>query len=85
MGKRNRQAENKEKEAGIEMEGVVVEAVKGKFIISVSNGEADPHLITAYITGKLRKNFIKVVLGDRVKVEVSPYDFSKGRIVYRLK
>lgn len=77
----------KEKEAGIEIEGIVREAVKGRFRVEITpatpNGE--PFFILAHIAGKLRHHFIKIVPGDRVKVEVSPYDITKGRITFRLK
>jgi translation initiation factor IF-1 len=77
----------KEKEGGIEIEGIVREAVKGAFRIEIPAKSADgkPHFVLAHLAGKLRKNFIKIVPGDRVKVEVSPYDINRGRITFRLK
>ena len=66
----------------IEAEGVIVEALKGaKFKVKLSNG----FIITAYISGKLRMNYIKIIPGDSVKIEMSPYDLTKGRIVWRSK
>ena len=60
----------------IETEGKVIEALPdAKFKVQLSNG----HIITAYISGKLRMNYIKILVGDTVTVEVSPYDISKGR------
>ena len=51
------------------------------FKVELSNG----HIITAYISGKLRQNFIRIIEGDKVKIEMSPYDLSKGRITWREK
>jgi len=66
----------------IEMMGTVIEALKGlKFRVKLDNG----HEIIAYLSGKMRRYHIRVLLGDRVKVEVSPYDLERGRIVYRYK
>ncbi|MBP3630850.1 MAG: translation initiation factor IF-1 [Clostridia bacterium] len=66
----------------IETEGVVVEALPGaSFKVQLSNG----HIITAYLSGKLWKNLIRVYEGDTVKLEMSPYDLTKGRIVWRQK
>ncbi len=65
----------------IEYEGTVVEAMPGAtFKVRLSNG----HMVTAQISGKLRMNFIKIVPGDKVTVEVSIYDLTKGRITWRL-
>ncbi len=66
----------------IEAEGEVVEVlVNTTFKVKIMNN----HIITAYISGKLRENKIRVLLGDKVKVEMSPYDLTKGRIVWRDK
>ena len=66
----------------IEMMGTVVEALKGtRFRVKLDNG----HEILAYLSGKMRRYYIRILLGDRVKVEVSPYDLTRGRIVYRYK
>ena len=66
----------------IETEGVIVEALpNAAFKVKLSNG----HVITAYISGKLRMHYIKIIPGDSVKLEMSPYDLTKGRIVWRDK
>ena len=66
----------------IETEGKVIEALPdAKFKVQLSNG----HIITAYISGKLRMNYIRIIEGDMVKVEMSPYDLTKGRITWRSK
>ena len=66
----------------IETEGVVVEAMPGAtFKVKLSN----VHIITAYLSGKLWKNFIHVYEGDTVNLEMSPYDLTKGRIIWRKK
>ena len=66
----------------IEAEGKVVEALpNATFRVQLSNG----HTITAYISGKLRMNFIRILPGDKVTVEMSPYDLTKGRITWRSK
>lgn len=70
------------KEDVIEMEGKIVEALPNTtFRVELDNG----HVITAHISGKMRKNYIRILNGDRVKVEITPYDLSKGRITFRLK
>lgn len=69
-------------EEKIEMEGTVIEALpNAQFKVELENG----HEVLAYLSGKMRKYYIRVLLGDRVKVELSPYDLSRGRIVYRYK
>lgn len=66
----------------IEAEGKVVEALpNATFKVQLSNG----HIVTAYVSGKLRINSIKVLEGDNVKLEMSPYDLTKGRITWRSK
>ncbi|MDA0807124.1 MAG: translation initiation factor IF-1 [Planctomycetaceae bacterium] len=68
------------KEEAIEVEGTVVEALANtQFRVELENG----HIVLSHVAGKMRKNFIRIVPGDRVKVEVSPYDLSRGRIIYR--
>ena len=70
------------KEDVIEVEGTVVEALPNtNFKVELENG----HQILAHIFGKLRMNYIKILPGDKVKVELSPYDLSKGRITWRAK
>lgn len=68
------------KEQGIRVEAVVREALPNAvFRVQLENG----HLVTAHVSGKMRMHFIRILPGDRVTVELSPYDLSKGRIVYR--
>ena len=68
------------KEEAIQMEGRVVETLPNTtFRVQLQNG----HLVTAHISGKMRKNYIRILTGDQVTVELTPYDLSKGRIVYR--
>ena len=70
------------KQSAIEQEGVIVETLpNAMFQVELENG----HRILAHISGKMRMNFIKILPGDRVKVEMSPYDLTKGRIVWRNK
>lgn len=70
------------KEGAIEMEGRVLEALANtQFRVELDNG----HQVLAHVSGRMRKNFIRIVPGDRVKVEISPYDLERGRIVYRSK
>jgi translation initiation factor IF-1 len=66
----------------IDFEGKVLEALANtQFRVQLDNG----HTIIAHISGKMRKNFIKVIPGDRVEVEISPYDLTKGRIARRIR
>lgn len=68
------------KEDHIEMDGTVVETLPNTmFRVELENG----HIVTAHISGRMRKNYIRILTGDKVKVELTPYDLSKGRIVYR--
>lgn len=70
------------KEEKIHAEGTVIEALPGtQFIVELENG----HEILAYLSGKMRKYYIRVLLGDRVNVEISPYDLTRGRITFRHK
>ncbi len=70
------------KEEKIDVEGTVVEALPGtQFRVRLDSG----HEVLAYLSGKMRKYYIRILLGDRVRVELSPYDLSRGRIVYRHK
>ena len=64
------------------VEGTVIEALPAtQFKIRLDNS----HEVLAYLSGKMRKNYIRILLGDRVRLEISPYDLSRGRIVYRFK
>ena len=68
------------KEDNIELEGLVVETLPNTtFKVKLEND----HIITAHISGKMRKNYIRILTGDKVKVEMSPYDLTKGRITFR--
>lgn len=66
----------------IQLDGIIEETLPNtQFIVKFENG----HKVMAHISGKMRMNFIKILQGDKVKVELSPYDLTKGRIVYRYK
>lgn len=68
------------KEESIEMQGVVTEALPNTtFRVTLENG----HVLIAHISGKMRKNYIRILTGDQVTVELTPYDLSRGRIIYR--
>lgn len=70
------------KEDVVEMEGVVTESLPSTmFRVKLDNG----HIVLCHISGKMRKNYIRILEGDRVRVEMTPYDLSKGRIVFREK
>ena len=70
------------KKEAIEVEGTVVEALpNAMFRVELPNG----HMVLAHISGKLRVHYIRVLLGDKVLIELSPYDLSRGRITYRFK
>ena len=70
------------KEDHIEMQGTVVETLPNTmFRVELENG----HVITAHISGKMRKHYIRILRGDQVTVEMTPYDLSKGRIIYRAR
>ncbi|MBU1674823.1 translation initiation factor IF-1, partial [bacterium] len=70
------------KEEGIEVEGSVVEPLpNAMFRVELDNG----HRVLAHVAGKMRMHFVRILPGDRVKVELSPYDLTRGRITYRYK
>ena len=70
------------KSESIEVEGVITQALpNAMFKVELANG----HEVLAHISGKMRKNYIKVLIGDRVLVELSPYDLTRGRLTYRFK
>ena len=72
----------KNKEEKIIVEGTVTNALPGtQFRVQLESG----HEILAYLSGRMRKNYIRILLGDKVRVELSPYDLTRGRIVYRYK
>ncbi len=80
MGKKKKDQETG-KEKGIVLEGTVEEALpNAMFRVKLDTG----HEILAHVSGKMRVNFIRILPGDRVKVELSPYDLTRGRIVYRV-
>ncbi|CAG0949435.1 MAG: translation initiation factor IF-1 [Bacteroidetes bacterium] len=70
------------KQASIEQDGTIVEALSNAmFRVQLENG----HIIVAHISGKMRMHYIKILPGDKVRVEISPYDLTKGRISFRYK
>lgn len=70
------------KEDVIQMDGVVVETLPNTvFRVELENG----HTVTAHISGKMRKHYIRILTGDKVTVELTPYDLTKGRITYRVR
>ncbi len=70
------------KQGSIEQDGTIIEALpNATFRVELENG----HVVLAHISGKMRMHYIKILPGDRVKLEMSPYDLSKGRITYRYK
>lgn len=72
----------KKKEEKIVLEGTVVEALPGtQFRVELDNG----HEVLAYLSGKMRRYYIRILRGDRVRVELSPYDLTRGRITYRFR
>ena len=73
---------SKDSKQKVEVEGTITEALPNtQFRVELDNG----HEVLAYISGKMRKYYIRILLGDRVRVELSPYDLTRGRIVYRFK
>ena len=78
--KQQRDSNVKAKEEKVEVEGTVVEALPNTmFTVKLENG----HTVMGYLSGKMRRYYIRILLGDRVKVELSPYDLTRGRITYR--
>jgi len=72
----------KKEDSKIEVEGNVIEALpNATFTVALENG----HQVLAYLSGKMRKYYIRILLGDRVRVELSEYDLKRGRITYRFK
>jgi translation initiation factor IF-1 len=70
------------KEEQIEMEGKVIDTLPNTmFRVQLENG----HIVTAHISGKMRKHYIRILTGDSVKVEMTPYDLTKGRITFRVR
>ncbi len=85
MGRRRPQyKQQQDKEKGIEVEGIVMENLpSARFRVKLDEG--DNVELLAHVSGKMRMNYIRILPGDRVRVELSPYDLTKGRIVYRYK
>jgi translation initiation factor IF-1 len=85
VGRRRPQyKQQQDKEKGIEVEGVVLENLpSARFRVKLDEG--DNVELLAHVSGKMRMNYIRILPGDRVRVELSPYDLTKGRIVYRYK
>ena len=72
----------KKKEEKLEVEGTVMEALPNtQFIVELDN----KHRVLAYLSGKMRRHYIRILLGDRVRLEMTPYDLTRGRITYRYK
>lgn len=70
------------KQSSIEQDGTILEALSNAmFRVELENG----HVVIAHISGKMRMNYIKILVGDKVRLEMSPYDLTKGRISYRYK
>ena len=70
------------KEEAVQVEGTVVESLpNAMFRVELQN----QHLVLAHVSGKMRMNFIRILPGDKVKVEISPYDLTRGRITYRMR
>jgi translation initiation factor IF-1 len=70
------------KQANIEVDGTIIEALSNAmFRVELENG----HIVVAHISGKMRMHYIKILPGDRVRLEMSPYDLTKGRITFRYK
>jgi translation initiation factor IF-1 len=79
-GPGDKQGMEKQKEEALEVEGVVTQALANtRFRVEIEGG----HVVMAHVAGRMRKHFIRIVPGDRVRVELSPYDLTKGRIVFR--
>ena len=70
------------KDDSIEFEGTILETLPNTVVrVKLENG----HVVTAHISGRMRKNYIRILTGDKVKIEMTPYDLTKGRITYRMK
>jgi translation initiation factor IF-1 len=83
MKKHRKQNENVQKEEGLELEGTVLENLpNARFRVKIDEGDFE---LLAHVSGKMRMHYIRILPGDRVKIEVSPYDLTKGRIVFRYR
>ena len=91
FGGKNKKSDDAEKpkkekiDDGLTFEGEVVESLKGRFRVEINQDGDHQHEVLAHLAGKLRRFGIKIVPGDKVNVELSPYDVTRGRITYRLK
>ena len=84
--KKNQSKGKKVKRDRIELNGIILEAHRSaNFTVEVDTSDDQKMIVTCTLCGKMKENYIKVVPGDKVKVEVSPYDTSKGRIVHRVR
>ena len=82
LGGRGFTRQHMEKEKALELEGTVTETLpNAMFRVKLDNG----HIVLAHISGKMRKYYIRILPGDRVKIEMSPYDLTKGRITFRFR
>lgn len=82
MPEQKRKIKTSEKERALEVEGTVIERLPGEnFRVKLDTGQE----VLAHISGKMRMHYIRILPGDRVKVELSPYDLTRGRVVYRYK
>ena len=82
MGKNKEKASSAQKEEGIQVEGTVIEPLpNAMFRVELENG----HKVLAHISGKMRMHYIRILPGDKVLVELSPYDLTRGRVTYRYK
>ena len=82
MAKKKKKEQGKQKEDGIVVEGKVIKSFpNAMFDVELDNG----HVVKGHISGSMRKNYIKILPGDVVHVELSPYDLNRGRIIYRYK
>jgi translation initiation factor IF-1 len=79
---KNKEKQHAQKEEGIQVEGTVLETLpNAMFKVELENG----HHVLAHISGKMRMHYIRILPGDRVQVELSPYDLTRGRVTYRYK
>lgn len=82
--KRSPYKQQQDKEKGVEVEGVVLENLpNARFRVKLEEGEGME--VLAHVSGKMRMNYIRILPGDKVRVEMSPYDLTRGRIVYRYR
>ena len=85
MAKKKKVKTYKEKESKIELEGIVEKVFPGAMFSVAVDVNGTKHIVTCSVSGKLRQNYIRIVVGDTVRLEVSPYDLSRGVITWRVK